>query len=94
MSNWENAVGLVESKVRRATGSRVSVYETEAAGLDPDAGPYVTVCEDHGTILGHRNLTVARHHAVRPDGWCDQCGGIREENEDVARQLLGEYYDS
>jgi len=74
MSGREIA-GLIESKVRRATGTTVSVYDAEAAGLDTDAGPVATVCEDHGAIVNHLTKTLARHHAVRPDGWCYGCRG-------------------
>lgn len=78
MSSWgEDLAGLVESKVRRATGTRVSVYDGEAAGTDTHAGRWQSVFEDHGAIISHETKTLARSHAVRPDGWCEGC---REED--------------
>lgn len=76
MSAWgQDLAGLVESKVRRVTGTRVSVYDGEAAGFDTYGGRWQTVCEDHGTIISHETKTLARSHAVRPDGWCEGCRG-------------------
>ena len=64
--------GLIESKRRRATGTVVSIYRAEEADLDPEGGPYVTVCEDHGTICNHETLTLARQHAPYAE-WCENC---------------------
>ena len=63
---------LIESKKRRATGTVVSIYRAEEAGFDPEGGPYVTVCEDHGTICNHSTLALARFHAPRAE-WCEEC---------------------
>lgn len=62
------------------TGRVVSLYDGEAAGMDTTAGRWQTVCEDHGTVISHRTLTVAEYQRADPLGWCEQC---REEADDV-----------
>lgn len=66
------SAGLIESKKRRATRTVVSIYRAEEGGFDPDGGPYVTICEDHGTICNHRTLALARSHAPWAE-WCEDC---------------------
>lgn len=69
-----NFSGLIESKIRRQTGTRVSIYDGILAGIedDPDC-KWCTVCEDHGLIVCHPTLTIARSHAPDPLGWCEGC---------------------
>lgn len=58
----------------RSTGTIVSLFRAIEAGLDPEGGPYATVCEDHGTILNHRTYALARRH-LPTCGWCEACRG-------------------
>ncbi len=51
----------------------VGVYNNRQAGLCEDAGPWSTVCEAHGEVIGHASLAVARDHASVPEDWCEQC---------------------
>ncbi len=71
---WHDLAGLIESKIRRQTGRRVSVYDGILAGIEDDPGcKWCTVCEDHGLICCHETLFLARAHAPYPMGWCEDC---------------------
>jgi hypothetical protein len=63
-----------QQRRNRATGTVVTVYDTAHpdAYLDPDGGRWVTLCEDHGNLVNHDTLALARSHAVWPD-WCGDC---------------------
>lgn len=65
--------GCVQRHRARQTGTLVGVYHAEQAGLDPDGGPWVTVCEDHGSVINHETLAQAKSHATDPEGWCEDC---------------------
>jgi hypothetical protein len=71
--NHNNLAGCVQQHRSRKTGTKVGVYNAEQSGLDPDAGPWVTVCEDHGFTVNHPTLALAREWAPDPTGWCDVC---------------------
>lgn len=66
--------GLVESRKNRKTGTIISVYHNGQSGLEDDetAGKYSTVCEDHGMVVCHSTLSLARSHAAYPE-WCEVC---------------------
>lgn len=57
------------------------IYHAEQADLDPDGGPWVTVCETHGTICCHKTLTLARNHLPLLM-WCGQCQDNMEDFSD------------
>lgn len=67
--------GCVQQRVAKSTGRLVGVYNGEQAGLDTDEGaaPWSTVCEEHGTVVSHSSLALARAHAAAPEGWCEDC---------------------
>ena len=65
--------GCVDQRVSRQTGLKVGLYHAEQAGLDAGPGPWVTVCEEHGCIVSHATLQLARAHAADPLGWCEAC---------------------
>ena len=71
-----NHKGLVESKVRRQTGQRVSIYRADEAGMDPNGGPWVTLCEEHGCLVNHEKLAFARAWATCPLSWCEECQSL------------------
>jgi hypothetical protein len=73
--------GLIETKVRRATGLRVSIYLAEEAGLDPESGRYSTVCEEHATLVNHETLRDARGWAADPAGWCEDCRDLAQDRK-------------
>lgn len=60
--------GALESHRNRETGTVVTVYDAEQAGLDYEDGEYATVCEDHGAICNHASKHRARLWAASPDG--------------------------
>ena len=68
-----NYAGLREWRKNRRTGTTVAIYDGLAAAMDTDAGRWQTVCEDHGAILSHETLALARYHAAAPDEWCEGC---------------------
>lgn len=73
--------GCIELRKCRATGKLVGLYRSGEAGLEEDAeGKYTTVCEEHGTLVSHRTLAVARSWLADPAGWCDECREIEKGN--------------
>ncbi len=78
--------GLRKRVRSRQTGHVVSVYYAPDADMDTcvsDADPggllWVTVCEEHGTVVNHRTRSTAEAHLGHPRGWCEAC---REEGEE------------
>lgn len=51
--------------------------------MDVDGGRWQTVCEDHGYLISHQTLALARHHAPDPDGWCGICNGSEADDDDT-----------
>jgi hypothetical protein len=73
---WAPLEGLVESRVNRITKTRIALYDAKTAGIDSDPElPWVTVCEDHGDLVGHPSLTLARSHMACPE-WCSKCSAV------------------
>lgn len=75
--NYNGMTGCIEQHKSRQTGKVVSIYRNDQAGLDDCDGeyPYSTVCEEHGWIVAHQTLQLARLHAADPLGWCEKCNG-------------------
>lgn len=69
----------------RSTRTHVGVYDGVAAQMDAAAGRWQTVCEEHGWIVSHRTLELARGHASHPDDWCGYCSGEFTEPSPAAR---------
>jgi hypothetical protein len=80
-ASWPNYAGLRYWAKARSTGTQVSIYRADQAGLDDDNGkmPYSTVCETHGTVICHESLKMARSHVAQPEHWCDAEGGCIEQ---------------
>jgi Radical SAM superfamily len=53
-------------------GVPVGLYSAEQAQFDTRGGPWVTVCEAHGTLANHRTLELAQGHLFLVD-WCESC---------------------
>lgn len=70
---FNDRVGCVVQRTNRKTGWRVGLYHAEQAGLDAAGGPWVTVCEQHGEMVNHDTLALARSHLADPRGWCWVC---------------------
>lgn len=77
--DFNSLAGCVIQRRSRISGTLVGLYQAEQAGLDPEAGRWVTVCEDHATCVNHATLAAARAHLPDPTMWCDPC---REANPD------------
>ncbi len=71
--------GLVQYRRARSTGTHVGIYNNAQAGIgEGDPNPWSTVCEEHGGIVTHPTLELARAHAPRPDDWCPTCQGFNQ----------------
>lgn len=74
----DGVAGLVERR-RRSNGVQVGVYNARQAGLDQESGAcWYSVCEEHGTLVAHQTLKLAKYHAVTPEEWCEGCGDQKE----------------
>ena len=65
--------GAVLSRVNRKTKATITVYKASEASLDPEGGPYVTVCEQHGCLVNHESRRLARDWMTEPEAWCADC---------------------
>ena len=68
--------GCLTLRRARATGTLVGLYRAAEAGMDPEAGRYATVCEDHGVVVNHETRRLAESSLAHPDEWCQGCGGV------------------
>lgn len=71
--NSHGLAGCVQRRRSRQTGTLVSIYHAEQADLDPESGPWITVCEVHANLCNHGTWRLARAHAAAPCGWCEDC---------------------
>lgn len=68
--------GCVQLRYAQQTGTLVGVYRSLEAGMESDPeGAWSSVCEEHHTLVCHPTRTLAVHHAVDPQGWCEECRG-------------------
>jgi hypothetical protein len=66
--------GLVHQRTNPHTGTRVSVYHSEQAGMDSSYGTkYSAVCEEHSMIMGVSSISAAKSAAIDSPSWCDDC---------------------
>lgn len=66
--------GLLLLRKSRKTGTDVGLYCADEAGMESDpATPYVTVCEEHHTLVGHATRESARNCMSDPTLWCEPC---------------------
>lgn len=63
-----------------ATGALVGVYNANQAGMDDDE-PWMTVCEDHSTIVSSRTMALAKLSALDTSEFCEECRGEHVEGE-------------
>lgn len=73
--DYNNLAGCVSQHKAKATGTVVGVYHAKQSGMEvgEDDCPWLTVCEDHGVLVSHPTLKLAKHHAPCPDEWCHKC---------------------
>lgn len=70
----EQNAGAVWSSRARSTGTVVTVYRADEAGMEDDPEtPWATVCEDHGSIVCHKTRRLAESWLAAPEGFCDDC---------------------
>lgn len=67
--------GYRQAHIARDSGSMIVVLDGEAARMDTFSGRWQTVCDDHGTVISHETLALARAHAADSMSWCDACRG-------------------
>lgn len=87
--------GCVETKRNRETGTMVSVYHSESAGMETYGGDdYHAVCEDHGAMMSAPNLTQARSAAYDAGSWCEECKPVADAKREAAENPnLGRQFD-
>lgn len=56
----------------RASGTTIEVSTADQAGCDPEGGPWVAICRDHGAILNVATRSRAISAGRRPD-FCSEC---------------------
>lgn len=69
----EGRDGCVSIRRSRLDKVKVGLYNAYQADFDGEGGPWVTVCEEHGTVCNHQTLTIAKNHQPRPSEWCHNC---------------------
>ncbi len=71
-------IGCVEQRKCRKTGLLVGLYQSAQAGMEDDPEqPWSTVCEEHGNLVCHATLTLARQALSHPE-WCEDCQAIMD----------------
>lgn len=73
---FNGLAGCVVQRRSQKTGLLVGLYHSEQSSMDPAAGPWVTVCEQHATTCNHTTFALARSHLGDPTGWCEVCSGV------------------
>jgi len=76
---FNGLAGCVVQQRSRATKLLVGLYRADQAQMDATAGAWATVCEEHGSILNHSTIALARAHLVDPRGWCSTCAPQAEQ---------------
>lgn len=79
---FNGLAGCVVQRKSQRTGHLVGLYNAEQAGMDPDSGPWATVCEKHSIICNHSTLKLARDHLGDPTMWCEECQDEDREKAD------------
>jgi hypothetical protein len=77
---FNGITGCVVQRKSRKTGRLVGVYHGVQSGMESDPEtPWVTVCEEHGMLVGHPSLRLAMGWAADPEVFCEDCrcsGGV------------------
>jgi len=66
---------LRERRRNQRTGVTVELIDTHHpdSRLDPDGGRWATVCIDHGAVVNHDTLAIARSFLAVPWEFCPDC---------------------
>lgn len=71
---FNNLAGCVTQQRSRETGGLCGLYHGEQSGMECDpATPWITVCEQHSTLVCHGTLRLAHAHLPSPTSWCEAC---------------------
>jgi hypothetical protein len=71
---FDGLAGCVVIRKSRITGSRAGLYHSMQAGIETDPElPWVTLCEDHATMVCHGSLALAKEALPDPSVWCEEC---------------------
>lgn len=73
----EDNAGLITSSMNKYNGQWTSVYLAKEAGLD--GARYMTVCEEHNTMLGSNTKAMAIKAMSCVRDWCTECRINEEE---------------
>jgi len=78
--------GCVEIRRIRATKLKVGLYYGPQAGIESELNyPWVTVCEQHGSLLCHATMERAKQSIPFPD-WCEACQKILYKEHKTAEK--------
>lgn len=70
---YQGVPGLIMRRTNRYTGTVAALYHAGQAHLP--GGPYVLICEDHGTRRDEPNQGSAGDHLSHRN-WCPDCEAI------------------
>jgi hypothetical protein len=82
----EQTIGVTEMKstlvtrTARETHTQVTTGKAEELALDDCGGltNWYTICEAHGTAIGHATKALANMFAPVPTQWCEYCAGSEQ----------------
>ena len=60
------------------TGALITVGRAEDCNMIEEDGPWVTICDTHGSICGHATKQLADSHSRAPQ-WCMDCQEIMDK---------------
>lgn len=68
----------------RSTGTHVITGHADDVGLDRGVSEYdgvettrwYNICDEHGSIVGHQTLALAKAFAAAPEEWCESCRAL------------------
>ena len=72
--------GLIDYRKARSTGTFVGLYIAEMAHADTQGGKYITICEEHSTVINHATRQLAASHMSSVDSWCEQCVKVKQSD--------------
>lgn len=64
---------VVQATKARSTGTLILVIDNRDRSYMDDDQRWYTVCDDHGSLVGHRTRSLATNWAPEPESWCDEC---------------------
>jgi hypothetical protein len=69
--------GIVQRTKSRDSKTHILVVVNEQYGTD-DSERASTICEEHGWIVSHRSIGIAKSHAPKPTEWCEPCADVKD----------------